>query len=60
MTEEFALKFANKVKDIVMKESNINGQKVPSFEEYDFIYNTEDVFKNIGMDGGFLINVHML
>jgi len=45
MTEEFALKFANKVKDIVMKESKINGQKVPSFEEYDFIYNSQNVLK---------------
>ena len=45
MTEEFALKFSNKVKAIVMKESKINGQKVPSFEEYDFIYNSQNVLK---------------
>jgi len=45
MTEEFALKFTNKVKAIVMKESNINRQKVPSFEEYDFIYNSQNVLK---------------
>ena len=45
MTEKFALKFANKVKDIVMKESIINRQKVPSFEEYKFIYNERNTLK---------------
>ena len=45
MTKEFALKFANKVKDIVMKKSIKNRQKVPSYKDYKWIYNSNNVLK---------------
>ena len=45
MTKEFALKFANKVKDIVMKKSIKNRQKVPPYKDFKYIYNTNNVLK---------------
>ena len=61
MTKEFALKFANKVKDIVMKKSIKNRQKVPSYKDYKWIYNSNNVLKEY-WNGWWisLINVHML
>ena len=38
MTKEFALKFANKVKDIVMKKSIKNRQIVPPYKDFKWIW----------------------
>jgi hypothetical protein len=45
MTKDFALKFAKKVKYIVMKESINERQKVPSYDKFKFIHNKDNVLK---------------
>lgn len=45
MTKEFAKRFAEKVKEIVIRQPLYNKQKVPLYKDYKWTHNVEDVLK---------------
>ena len=45
MTKDFALRFAAKVRDIVMEKSKENRQTVPPYEDYEWSHNKINVLK---------------